>query len=306
MPKHVVEPFLYYIQQPFRELAATGNKKQSSLVTVFTCWNTMVGSGIVALPWAFGESGFVLGLIITIVNLFISYRTCILMIRSVGNDDEYFDTLYKYWGKWAYYLGYISTILIMIAAETSYFINLTQMMYFLLLALLEWIFGKHIDPVLVASVNEFSLTYVVIFAFFMELLITSRKDLSIFIRLISFGSVFILLLNLLIFGTGFYGIATTNYEIWNGDGPMPKPDASMGETRYLKLWNSNFSPLAGVLGIGYFLHTISLPIVKNNANQKNNERDLFFGYLLVAFTYAVLGVMGSIGFYGVYFTDYFM
>jgi len=31
------------------------------------------------------------------------------------------------------------------------------------------------------------------------------------------------------------------------------------------LFNSDFSPLAGALGIGYFLHTVSLPIVRNNA-----------------------------------------
>lgn len=69
--------------------------------------------------------------------------------------------------------------------------------------------------------------------------------------------------------------------------------------------NADFSPLAGALGIGYFLHTVSLPIVKNNENQNNNERDILFGYLLVAFTYISVGIMGSIGFTGVYFASYF-
>jgi amino acid permease len=99
----------------------------------------MVGSGIVALPWAFQGSGFALGLIICIVGLIVSYRTCILMIRVAGNDNEYFDTLYKYWGKWAYYTGFISTLLIFIAAVTSYFINLSTMLYYIVLALVDWI-----------------------------------------------------------------------------------------------------------------------------------------------------------------------
>jgi hypothetical protein len=47
------------------------------------------------------------------------------MLRVAGNDKEYFDTLYKYWGKWAYYCGSISTLLIIIAAVASYFINLS-------------------------------------------------------------------------------------------------------------------------------------------------------------------------------------
>jgi hypothetical protein len=45
--------------------------------------------------------------------------------------------------------------------------------------------------------------------------------------------------------------------------------------------------------------------VKNNANQKNNERDVFCGYMLVAFTYISVGIMGSIGFRGGYFDDYY-
>ena len=126
IPKHVAEPFGYFIPQPFKETEeAKDGKKQSSITTIFTCWNTMVGSGIVALPWTFRESGFLLGLIICFIGLIISYRTCILIIRLAGNDNEYFDTLYKYWGKWASFCGYISTVLIIIAAVTSYFINLS-------------------------------------------------------------------------------------------------------------------------------------------------------------------------------------
>ena len=118
----------------------------------------MVGSGIVSLPWTFQESGFLLGLIICLVGLVASYRTCILMIRCAGNDNEYFDTLYKYWGKWAYYLGFISTLLIMIAAVTAYFINLSSMLYYLLLAILEWTgaINKDFEPVTTVDFGTFS------------------------------------------------------------------------------------------------------------------------------------------------------
>jgi amino acid permease len=85
----------------------------------------MLGSGVVSIPMAFNSSGFVLGIIVCIIGAIICSRTCILMIRTAGNDNEYFDTLYKYWGKWAYYIGAIATILIMIAALCSYFIILS-------------------------------------------------------------------------------------------------------------------------------------------------------------------------------------
>ena len=307
MPKHVIEPLLYYVQMPFRNIEETEQgKKQSSLTTVFTCWNTMVGSGIVSLPWTFQESGFVLGLIICMVGLGVSYRTCILMIRVAGNDKEYFDTLYKYWGKWAYYCGFISTLLIMVAAVTAYFINLSSMLYYIALAIYDWIGGVDYVPINKADFSSFSLAYMAILVFVIESIVTSKKDLSIFIRLMSYGSAFIIALIVFIIGFGFYGIATTDYQIVSaGTVIAPYTNDPSDKTRYLKLFNTDFSPLAGALGIGYFLHTVSLPIVRNNAKPENNERDVLLGYLLVGFTYISVGLMGSIGFVGTYFTAHF-
>jgi len=226
------------------------------------------------------------------------------MIRVAGNDKEYFDTLYKYWGRWAYYCGFISTLLIMVAAVTSYFINLSQMLYSIILALADWITNSKIEPVNNADFAKFSLAYMALVVFIMEVIITAKKDLSIFIRMVSFGSAFIIALIVFIIGFGFYGLGSTTYEIV--DASTPVPPYAEGDIRELKLFNANFSPLAGALGIGYFLHTVSLPIVRNNAVQKNNERDVFYGYLLVAFTYMSVGAMGSIGFVGNYFSSYFV
>jgi len=104
-----------------------------------------------------------------------------------------------------------------------------------------------------------------ILVFVMEFIITAKKDLTIFIRLMTYGSAFIIALIVFILGFGFYGLATTDYTI--ADASMVVPPITAGsEERYIKLFNADFSPLAGALGIGYFLHTISLPIVRNNAN----------------------------------------
>jgi hypothetical protein len=69
--------------------------------------------------------------------------------------------------------------------------------------------------------------------------------------------------------------------------------------------NTDFSKLAGMLGIGYFLHTVSIPIIKQNKNQENNERDVIIGYFLVYVTYLLVGVLGSIGFIGTFFDDHY-
>lgn len=80
-----------------------------------------------------------MGIIICLIGVAISYRTCILIIRTAGNDPEFFDTLHKYWGKWAYYAGLISTLFIITAAVCAYFIIMSQMLYPIICALLDWI-----------------------------------------------------------------------------------------------------------------------------------------------------------------------
>lgn len=55
--------------------------------------------------------------------------------------------------------------------------------------------------------------------FVIECFITSRKDLSIFIRLMSFGSIFIISLILFIVGFGFYGLTNTDYTLVSAGTP---------------------------------------------------------------------------------------
>ena len=136
------------------------------------------------------------------------------------------------------------------------------------------------------------------------MLITFKKDLSLLVRVVSFAFVFMSALIIFIISYGFYGIGTTPYEIegFTYEKPIPSYDT---EKRYIKLFNSNFSPLAGALGIGYFFHTFGVTIMVNNANPRNNERDLAIGYLSTGLTYIAVGVLGSIGFTSTYFTTYY-
>ena len=59
----------------------------------------MIGTAVVSLPWAFQESGMLLGLIITLTSFLVSFYTCKLIIDMAGTDPDYSDTLKKYFGK---------------------------------------------------------------------------------------------------------------------------------------------------------------------------------------------------------------
>jgi solute carrier family 38 (sodium-coupled neutral amino acid transporter), member 9 len=73
---------------------------------------------------------------------------------------------------------------------------------------------------------------------------------------------------------------------------------------HLTLFSTNFASLAGVLGIAYFLHPVTIPIVRANKHQEFNTRDVSLGYFYVYLTYLIIGLFGYIGFSGSYFRPY--
>lgn len=141
--------------------------------------------------------------------------------------------------------------------------------------------------------------------FLVEVFITQIKDLRIFIKIASYGTFFIITLIVFIIGVGIYGFTNTDYVVL-GTHTQDNDFESGDNTRYVYMINKNFSSLAGMLGIGYFLHTVSVPIVRNNQNPKNNIRDVTLGYVLVASTYILVGTMGYFGFIGTFFTQKFI
>jgi vacuolar-type H+-ATPase subunit I/STV1 len=68
-----------------------------------------------------------------------------------------------------------------------------------------------------------------------------------------------------------------------------------GNTEVL-LFAANYGPLLGILGGGFYLHNISLPIYRNSKNPENSVRDMFTGFLVVALSYIVCGSLGALGF----------
>jgi hypothetical protein len=62
------------------------------------------------------------------------------------------------------------------------------------------------------------------------------------------------------------------------------------------LFGGSYNHLMGILGGGFYLHNISLPIYRNSKNPKNNVRDIFLGFFVVCLSYIFCGILGAIGF----------
>lgn len=141
--------------------------------------------------------------------------------------------------------------------------------------------------------DEFSYSYTCIIVMVLLMSLTLIRKMSLFIKFASFGVIFVFFTLLFIIGMGIYGFTTTNY-VFN---PTNKIDESE-----IKLFNKYYPPLVAILGGGYFLHVIALPIIKDAKNPEDNAKNVFIGYFLVFLSYTVCGVFGYFGFSGTYFT----
>ena len=80
------------------EIEDSPEEKNSSIIVIFSTWKTMVGTCVATLPWAFQQSGLLLGLILCFTSFLISFYTCKLIIDMAGNDPDYSVTLKKFYG----------------------------------------------------------------------------------------------------------------------------------------------------------------------------------------------------------------
>ena len=58
-----------------------------------------MGPSLFAMPWAFEQSGIVLGFIMTMLSCPIAFYTCKLVVMSAGDDGDYFELMRNHFGK---------------------------------------------------------------------------------------------------------------------------------------------------------------------------------------------------------------
>lgn len=65
----------------------------------------MVGTGLVTIPWAYSQSGIILGLMFTIITFILAFTTQYFIMKTAGVDKDYTETLKKTFGKRGFYFG---------------------------------------------------------------------------------------------------------------------------------------------------------------------------------------------------------
>eukprot|EP00045_Choanoeca_perplexa_P009838 m.96323 g.96323 ORF g.96323 m.96323 type:complete len:589 (-) comp15046_c0_seq2:85-1851(-) len=295
--------------------------QQSSIVTILSMWNTMMGSSVLAMPWAIDQAGFELGLAAMVVMASLAFYTCSIVLdsgkggRLNGQDVEFADVCLHYLGKRAYVVAVIFSVMTLVGASMAYWVLMSGFLY----TVVDYIHDPNPTPSSHGNISNTTIMtspapistsmyeattlelgsssgggfnsywtqeYVPLYLIVILFPLVNFKSLTFFTKFNSLGVVSIIYILFFVIFTFFDG---EHYKDSPAGGLHAKhlPTASIG-----------VMSLCGVSCLAFFIHNGCLSIMRNQANPKNNKRDLFLAYLFVLLTYLIVGVLYFLSFTG--------
>ncbi|KYM93691.1 PREDICTED: sodium-coupled neutral amino acid transporter 9-like [Cyphomyrmex costatus] len=281
--------------------------KQSSLVTIFSIWNTILGSSLLTMPWGITMAGFfpavILNLLMSGLCLYTAYRLVVAhAYHGGGSDIEVLDLCRIYLGKWAEHIARIFSIAVLLGATIAYWILMANFLYNSVNFIYDSIAGGSTHPVSenisykeVLCPKEFQdNNTIVTYEKTYDMLGPAwdlRNTVPMFLALLIFP---LLNFNSTTFFTKFNSLGTVSvmYLIIFVVIKSASWGINMDQVEWATSWviRPTFPALTGLLAMSFFIHNIVINIMQNNRNQEKNGRDLTIAYLLVTLTYIIVGV----------------
>ncbi|XP_023066296.1 sodium-coupled neutral amino acid transporter 9 isoform X2 [Piliocolobus tephrosceles] len=269
-PDHVVPgPEECYVYSPLGsayklQSYTEGYGKNTSLVTIFMIWNTMMGTSILSIPWGIKQAGFTTGMCVIILmgllTLYCCYRvvksrTMIYFIHHINDTDTILST------------NNSNPVICPSAGSGGHPDNSSMIFYANDTGAQQ--FEKWWDK---SRTVPFYLVGLL-------LPLLNFKSPSFFSKFNILGTVSVLYLIFLVtfkavrlgFHLEFHWFIPTEFFV--------------PEIRF------QFPQLTGVLTLAFFIHNCIITLLKNNKKQENNVRDLCIAYMLVTLTYLYIGVL---------------
>ncbi|XP_066581577.1 neutral amino acid transporter 9-like [Prorops nasuta] len=283
--------------------------KQSSLVTVFSIWNTILGSSLLTMPWGIGMAGFFPGIILILLMSGLCLYTVYLLLsvhKYYGGDEktEVIQLSRIFFGSWAEYIARVFSMTVLLGAVIAYWILMSNFLYHSVNFFYDSIVGISWKPL-----NDSDIAPEVLCPN-KEIVNSTRvisirersydnigpawdlyKTVPIFLAILIFP---LLNFNSTTFFTKFNSLGTASilYIIvfviiksmsWGINMDSAEWDASW-------ILRPTFPALSGMLALAFFIHNIIITIVQSNRDQSKNGRDLAIAYVLVTLTYLIIGV----------------
>eukprot|EP00937_MAST-01D_sp_MAST-1D-sp2_P001179 g1179.t1 len=270
--------------------AARGERpRQSSLATVASIWNTMIGSTLVTLPYGFAQAGMLVGTAVVLLMGSVCCYTCVLVIRHGSKFPDFTDFTRHYFGRRGQVLAMVASVLVLTGALVAYHILMAQNLDLVVQELAD---ATSPGSAFAANWNM-RWAAVCILAMFP---LTIAKDAAQLVKLNSCGVLFCVCVILFIVyhgalelhnGIGSAAAAAAASVPQSVPTPAPTPIAYVG--------GPSFGVLAGIASLSFFIHNAIHPILRN-AVPERRVRDTCTAYALVGVCYLAVGLLGYVGF----------
>lgn len=327
-PDHVIPaPEEIYIYSPlgtaFRLQQPTdGIGKNPSIVTIFTIWNTMMGTSILSMPWGIKQAGFTFGIILIflmgLLTLYCCYRVLTSRKTISGIDTstwEFPDVCKFYFGSFGQWSSLLFSMISLVGAMIVYWVLMSNFLFNTGVFIYDFVHHINMtdnvpstngsekvicpypeipktDDLIVGPSN--SSTGQTAFAEWWSKTKTVPLYLVVFILpLLNFKSAsFFARFNVLGTVSVVYLVILVTLKAAHLGFHLEFHWFDSKTTNFfVPEFRSLFPQLTGVLTLAYFIHNCIITLLKNNRNQENNVRDLSVAYLLVCLTYLYVGVL---------------
>ncbi|XP_029433040.1 sodium-coupled neutral amino acid transporter 9 isoform X6 [Rhinatrema bivittatum] len=230
--------------------------ENSSIVTIFMIWNTMMGTSVLSIPWGIKQAGFTTGVCILILMGVLTLYCCYRILKSraiipdVDTSSWEFPEVCKYYfGTFGQWSSLLFSMVSLVGAMVVYWVLMSNFLF---------------------NTGQFIYNYVHNLNVTDDFFGTNGSDrgtLSVFylIFLVTLKSAH------LGFHLDFHWAISSKY--------------------FVPEFRLSFPQLTGVLTLAFFLHNSVITLLKNNRNQAKNVRDLSIAYFLVGLTYLYVGAM---------------
>jgi sodium-coupled neutral amino acid transporter 9 len=306
-----------------------------SVSTIFSIWNTMVGSTLLAMPWGFRQSGIALGVIVFFLVGLISYYTCTLVTRhaklhtyrsrmeeinSSPEDAEsapivkpnftgldivdFSEVCIKHLGRWSQIVALLASITILVGAAIAYHIFMKDC----LLSIIAGLTHKDINSNYPWEANgppwywNDIVASLAIIAIVFPL--SCFKRLTLLVKFNSFGVFFVLFLLVFIIYSSTYAMVHPETTVPHNATEVVQyvfQNVTPGNgttvyTNYLQNFSVQFSHLLAILSLSFFIHNVIVSILASKKSLRHTRRDIAIAFVLAGLCYLIPGVMGSVAF----------
>ncbi|XP_040276803.1 sodium-coupled neutral amino acid transporter 9 [Bufo bufo] len=325
-PVHVIPaPEEIYVYSPFGTAlkihGGDGSEKNSSIVTIFMIWNTMMGTSILSIPWGIKQAGFTTGVVVIFLMGLLTLYCCYRVVKSPGTIPsldtshlEFPDVCQYYFGSFGRWSSLLFSLVSLVGAMIVYWVLMSNFLFNT---------GKFIYN----SVNHINVTEIGLSTNGSDRVICpssgDHTPLNETVDVFSGNGtgfqqfeewwskgntvplyLIVILLPLLNFRSpsffAKFNVLGTVSVLYLGSLVTYKAirlgfnfDFHWDEVQeyFVPEFRLSFPQLTGILTLAFFIHNCVITLLKNNRNPENNIRDLSVAYLLVGLTYMYVGVM---------------